>query len=57
MAIGDNWNDRDMLTGAGRGLIMGNADPALHELGLEVLPTNDQDGVAVAIEKYVLAED
>jgi hydroxymethylpyrimidine pyrophosphatase-like HAD family hydrolase len=55
MAIGDNWNDRDMLTGAGRGLIMGNADPALHELGLEVLPTNDADGVAVAIEKYVLA--
>jgi Cof subfamily protein (haloacid dehalogenase superfamily) len=56
MAIGDNWNDHDMLTGAGRGLIMGNADPALHELGLEVLPTNDQDGVAVAIEKYVLAQ-
>ena len=56
MAIGDNWNDRDMLTGAGRGLVMGNADPALHALGLEVLPTNDQDGVAVAIEKYVLAE-
>jgi Cof subfamily protein (haloacid dehalogenase superfamily) len=55
MAIGDNWNDRDMLTGAGRGLIMGNADPALHELGLEVLPTNDEDGVAVAIERYVLA--
>ena len=55
VAIGDNWNDREMLTGAGRGLVMGNADPALHELGLEVLPTNDQDGVAVAIEKYVLA--
>jgi Cof subfamily protein (haloacid dehalogenase superfamily) len=55
MAIGDNGNDRDMLTGAGRGLIMGNADPALHELGLEVLPTNDEDGVAVAIERYVLA--
>ena len=57
MAIGDNWNDRDMLTGAGRGLVMGNADPALHELGLEVLPTNDEDGVAVAIERYVLAEE
>jgi 5-amino-6-(5-phospho-D-ribitylamino)uracil phosphatase len=54
MAVGDNWNDHDMLTKAGRGLVMGNADPALHALGLEVLPTNDQDGVAVAIEKYVL---
>src|SRR4029078_13034094 len=57
MAIGDNWNDRDMLTGAGRGLVMGNADPALHDLGLEVLPTNDEDGVAVAIEKYALSGD
>lgn len=55
MAIGDNWNDHDMLTGAGRGLVMGNADPALHALGLEVLPTNDEDGVAAAVEKYVLA--
>jgi hydroxymethylpyrimidine pyrophosphatase-like HAD family hydrolase len=55
MAIGDNWNDHDMLARAGRGLVMGNADPALHGLGLEVLPTNDEDGVAVAIEKYVLA--
>ena len=55
VAIGDNWNDHDMLTGAGRGLVMGNADPALHALGLEVLPTNDEDGVAVAVERYVLA--
>jgi hypothetical protein len=54
LAIGDNWNDKEMLVRAGRGLVMGNADPALHALGLEVLPTNDQDGVAVAIEKYVL---
>jgi len=57
MAIGDNWNDREMLTVAGRGLVMGNADPALHALGLEVLPTNDEDGVAVAIERYVLGGD
>jgi 5-amino-6-(5-phospho-D-ribitylamino)uracil phosphatase len=43
-----------MLVRAGRGLVMGNADPALHALGFEVLPTNDEDGVAVAIDKYVL---
>jgi hydroxymethylpyrimidine pyrophosphatase-like HAD family hydrolase len=54
IAIGDNWNDKEMLVRAGRGLVMGNADPALHALGLEVLPTNDEDGVAVAIERYVL---
>jgi Cof subfamily protein (haloacid dehalogenase superfamily) len=54
LAIGDNWNDHDMLCQAGLGLVMGNADPAMFELGLPVLPTNDQDGVAHAIERYVL---
>jgi hypothetical protein len=57
IAIGDNWNDHDMLTSAGRGLVMGNAEAALRELGLEVLPTNDEDGVAVAIERYVLRRE
>jgi 5-amino-6-(5-phospho-D-ribitylamino)uracil phosphatase len=56
VAIGDNWNDRDMLAAAGRGLVMGNAEPGLQELGFEVLPTNDEDGVAVAVERYVLRE-
>jgi Cof subfamily protein (haloacid dehalogenase superfamily) len=56
VAIGDNWNDHAMLTGAGRGLVMGNAEQALKELGLEVLPSNDEDGVAVAIERYVLKD-
>ena len=55
LAIGDNWNDHEMLERAGRGLVMGNADPAMRELGLEVLPSNDQDGVAVAVERYVLS--
>jgi hypothetical protein len=55
LAIGDNWNDREMLAQAGRGMLMGNADPELLRLGLPVLPTNDQDGVAVAIERYIIA--
>jgi HAD superfamily hydrolase (TIGR01484 family) len=54
LAIGDNWNDHQMLEQAGLGLVMGNADPAMHQLGLPVLPTNDQDGVAFAIERFVL---
>ena len=54
LAIGDNWNDREMLEGAGLGLVMGNAEPGLHALGLPVLPTSDEDGVAVAIEQHVL---
>jgi hypothetical protein len=54
LAIGDNWNDHEMLEQAGLGLIMGNADPAMLKLGLPVLPSNDEDGVAVAVERYVL---
>jgi len=56
LAIGDNWNDHEMLAGAGLGFVMGNADPELCALGLPVLPTNDEDGVAVAIERHVLGQ-
>ena len=54
LAIGDNWNDHEMLEQAGLGLVMGNADPEMLRLGLPVLPTNDEDGVAVAIERHLL---
>jgi hydroxymethylpyrimidine pyrophosphatase-like HAD family hydrolase len=54
LAIGDNWNDREMLLAAGMGCVMGNAEPGLRSLGLEVVPTNDEDGVAVAVERFVL---
>ena len=54
LAIGDNWNDRTMLEQAGRGLLMGNAPAELLKLGLPLLPTNDEDGVAHAIESHVL---
>jgi hydroxymethylpyrimidine pyrophosphatase-like HAD family hydrolase len=56
LAIGDNWNDHEMLEAAGRGLVMGNADAAMLRRGLDVLPTNDEDGVAVAIEREILGE-
>lgn len=55
MAIGDNLNDLEMLTYAGTGIRMGNAEPSLHDLaGLHTTATNDEDGVAVAIEHFVL---
>jgi Cof subfamily protein (haloacid dehalogenase superfamily) len=54
LAVGDNWNDSEMLREAGLGMVMGNADPDLRALGFPVLPTNDEDGVAVAVEQYVL---
>lgn len=56
MAIGDNWNDREMIAQAGLGFVMGNADPELRGLGFPVLPTNDENGVAEAIERHVLGQ-
>jgi Cof subfamily protein (haloacid dehalogenase superfamily) len=55
LAIGDNWNDREMVERAGLGFVMGNAPRELLALGLPALPTNDEDGVARAIEQHVLA--
>src|SRR6185436_7704288 len=46
----------EMLAGAGLGLVMGNADPEMLALGLPVLPSNDEDGVALAIERHVLGD-
>ncbi|HJQ30904.1 MAG TPA: Cof-type HAD-IIB family hydrolase [Pyrinomonadaceae bacterium] len=55
MAVGDNFNDLEMLEWAGTGVLMGNADPALHERGrFHATATNDEDGVAAAIERFVL---
>jgi Cof subfamily protein (haloacid dehalogenase superfamily) len=54
MAIGDNWNDVEMLEWAGQGVMMGNAAGELRTLaktrGWKQAPSNDQDGAAVAIE-------
>lgn len=54
MAIGDNWNDRDMLAFAGLPVVMGNAVAELKSLGHAVTLSNDQNGVAEAIRAYAL---
>jgi len=55
MAMGDNFNDLEMLEYAGTAVVMGNAAPELleNEKYLQTL-SNDEDGVALAIEKYIL---
>ncbi len=54
MAIGDNWNDVDMLEWAGQGIMMGNAAPELRAMakmrGWKQAPSSDRDGVAVVLE-------
>jgi Cof subfamily protein (haloacid dehalogenase superfamily) len=55
MAIGDNFNDLEMLCYAGTGIVMGNAEASLRETkGFHITATNDEDGVAEAIEKFIL---
>jgi Cof subfamily protein (haloacid dehalogenase superfamily) len=54
MAIGDNWNDREMLEFAGTPVVMGNAVPELKSLGWRVTLSNDDCGVAAAIRLYAL---
>lgn len=54
MALGDSLNDTDMLKYAGFGVAMGNAIPEVKAVAQAVTSGNNEDGVAEAIEKYVL---
>jgi Cof subfamily protein (haloacid dehalogenase superfamily) len=57
MAIGDNFNDLEMLLFAGTGVVMANAPQALRETeGLFPTASNKDDGVALAIEQFILNE-
>jgi hypothetical protein len=55
MAVGDNHNDVEMLEFAGTRVAVANAEPRVLELaGIEITESNDEDGVAAAIEKFIL---
>jgi Cof subfamily protein (haloacid dehalogenase superfamily) len=54
MAMGDNLNDLQMLEFAGTAVLMGNALPELKARGWPVTGTNDEAGVARAIDRYIL---
>jgi len=56
MAIGDNHNDLEMLSFAGIPVVMGNCVPELRNFGWHQTCSNDQNGVAVAIEQFALRE-
>lgn len=53
IAIGDNMNDKEMIENAGLGVIMGNSAEYMHEFADVVAPTNNDDGVAYILEKYL----
>jgi 5-amino-6-(5-phospho-D-ribitylamino)uracil phosphatase len=56
MAIGDNYNDLDMLHAAGLPVVMGNAVEPLKRLGWHVTLGNDECGVAAAIRRFALGD-
>ena len=54
IAIGDNFNDIEMIKNAGLGIAMNNGSPFAKEVAKIVAPSNNEDGVAKVIEKFVL---
>ena len=54
MTIGDNINDKKMIENAGMGVAMKGSTPEIIKIAKEVTDTNDNDGVAMALEKYIL---
>lgn len=57
MAVGDNHNDLTMLRYAGLGVVMANAEEELRQLDFVVTASNEENGVAQAIEKFVFGEE
>ena len=56
LAIGDNHNDLEMLHFAGIPVVMGNSVPELKTYGWHETHSNDEGGVAAAIERFALRE-
>jgi Cof subfamily protein (haloacid dehalogenase superfamily) len=56
LAIGDNHNDLEMLSFAGVPVVMGNSVPQLKQQGWHVTRSNEEDGVAAAIERFAFME-
>lgn len=54
MAIGDSLNDREMINYAGIGVAVSNARPEIKEIADYITASNRDDGVAQAIERFVL---
>jgi Cof subfamily protein (haloacid dehalogenase superfamily) len=57
LAIGDSMNDEAMIRWAGMGVAMANGDERIKNIAsLVTEKTNDDDGVAEVIEKYILGK-
>ena len=54
IAFGDNYNDLTMIGYAGMGVAMANGEPEVKKIANYVCPSNDEDGIAEALHKFVL---
>lgn len=53
ISIGDQMNDIDMIKSAGLGVAMGNAHKQIKECARFITKTNEEDGVAYVINKFI----
>jgi hydroxymethylpyrimidine pyrophosphatase-like HAD family hydrolase len=53
MAVGDNHNDLPLLEAVGTPVVMGNAPESLKQLGFHVTDSNDDAGLAKAINAFL----
>ena len=57
IAVGDGFNDLSMIEYAGLGIAMDNAPGEVKSRANFVTSSNDEDGVAKVIEKFILELD
>ena len=54
VAIGDNVNDKEMVINSGLGVVMGNSNPTMKEIGDVIVSDNNSEGVLEAINRFIL---
>jgi len=57
MAVGDNYNDIEMLTFAGHPFIMGNASEELRSRGWKQTRSNAESGISAAIDHVLYGKE
>ena len=53
IAVGDGYNDMGMIQYAGLGVAMANAEEEVKTAANYVTLSNEEDGVAVVVEKFI----
>ncbi|MEQ8236966.1 MAG: Cof-type HAD-IIB family hydrolase [Syntrophomonadaceae bacterium] len=57
MAIGDSYNDVEMIAWAGIGIAMANAFPVVKQKADFITSSNQEDGVAFALQRFILDKE